>query len=272
MIRSTSASIDGPRSLLLRRPSARSSLTALPQAPLPPRLDHRGLEHWQARWPHCDEGRRAWAARAACRRSGGAARRPSSRAPRPRRDTGADGANAASPVTGALRFHGHAVWQRSQPNCHSPIRDPSSALVSPRCSMVRYEMHRRASSTYGATKASHGQVLGTGAARNRSDPGATHRARARRWSAAPRLRGTTRDPARSSIVFLPIQPRPARVERSRSSTGPVSTYPRLPRPPACLFEIGAEPAEPGGDHVVIVAAPGVTRHGRPRRISDVSPW
>ena len=36
----------------------------------------------------------------------------------------------------------------------------------------------------------------------------------------------------SSMVFLPIQPSPARAARSRSRTGPVSTYARLAAPAA----------------------------------------
>ncbi|MNE96572.1 hypothetical protein D3C80_1947890 [compost metagenome] len=58
----------------------------------------------------------------------------------------------------AKRFHGQTIWQSSQPNTRLPIFDRSSTGMGPRNSMVRYEMQRRASSTYGPTNAWVGQM------------------------------------------------------------------------------------------------------------------
>src|SRR5690606_17308655 len=44
-----------------------------------------------------------------------------------------------------LRLKGHPSWQMSQPNTRLPINGRSSRGIAPRCSLVRYEMHRRAS-------------------------------------------------------------------------------------------------------------------------------
>ena len=57
-----------------------------------------------------------------------------------------EGRKDGSPVSGAFRFHGHTLWQMSQPNCHGPSASASAGSMAPRCSMVRYEMQRRASS------------------------------------------------------------------------------------------------------------------------------
>ena len=63
----------------------------------------------------------------------------------------------------------------------------------------------------------------------------------------------------SSMVFLPIQPRPARAARSRSSTGPVSTYPLLARA-ARFGQVSGELGEARSDDVVVVTSPRVAGH------------
>src|SRR5690606_41800626 len=47
-----------------------------------------------------------------------------------------------------------SLWQASQPKRLLPTPSRSSIGMGPRNSMVRYEMHLRASRTYGASKAS----------------------------------------------------------------------------------------------------------------------
>ena len=49
----------------------------------------------------------------------------------------------------AWPFHGQGSWQRSQPKIQLPMAPRSGSGTGPRCSMVRYEMHWRASSTNG---------------------------------------------------------------------------------------------------------------------------
>ena len=70
-------------------------------------------------------------------------------------------APAAAPRARAARngSHGHASRQRSQPNSQSPIAARAVlARHDALCSIVRYEMHSRASTRYGATIARVGQA------------------------------------------------------------------------------------------------------------------
>ena len=57
------------------------------------------------------------------------------------------GPNAASAVAGARRFQGQTSWHTSQPKARRRRRRGARRGIGPRCSIVRYEMHRRASST-----------------------------------------------------------------------------------------------------------------------------
>src|SRR5580700_1429171 len=96
--------------------------------------------------------------------------------------------------------------------------------------MVRYEMHRRASSRYGATKASVGH-----ASRHRRQlphksggglsVGPSDGAKSREVRITPR---NSHDPYSlfKSSVFLPSHPSPACLAKTRSATGPVSAYAR----------------------------------------------
>src|SRR5207245_2225115 len=68
------------------------------------------------------------------------------------------GASAGSRARAAFRFQGHTSWHTSHPNTHSPIASRNSSGISPRCSIVRYAMHRRASRAYGPTNAWVGQA------------------------------------------------------------------------------------------------------------------
>ncbi len=64
------------------------------------------------------------------------------------------GANAGSVASReCLWFHGQTSWQMSHPNRCSATIAACSDVCAPLSSMVRYEMHRRASSTRGATNA-----------------------------------------------------------------------------------------------------------------------
>ena len=123
----------------------------------------------------------------------------------------------------AKRFQGQAARQSSQPKMRSPMAGRRSSGMEPRCSMVRYEMHRRASSVKGAGRAPVGQALRqrvqdpqrlcSGASGSSS---AVVRISARR-NQLPRLREIR-------LVCLPTNPTPARWAKSRSRMGPVSTY------------------------------------------------
>ena len=74
-------------------------------------------------------------------------------------------------------------------------------------------------------------------------------------------------PQQHRVLADPAEARPRReIALEHGARVDVSAAPRATR----LFEIGAEPVEPGRDHVVIVAAPGVARHGRPRRIGGLA--
>ena len=131
-------------------------------------------------------------------------------------------ADRASSGAGARRaLMGHASWHRSQPNAHVPISGRSSSGIAPRCSMVRYAMHRRASITPGATIAPVGhagmharhvpqpRLLGLSGGR-RSD---------NRISAS-----ITYEPASRVIsdACLPVNPMPARSAMARSIAQPWS--------------------------------------------------
>src|ERR1035438_6057334 len=96
----------------------------------------------------------------------------------------------------------------------------------PRNSIVKYEMHRRASSTYGSTSAPVGQAsrplrqlppksLGG------ASPLASDGANCNEVRITPR---NSHEPNSlfSSSVFLPSQPSPAYFASTRSDTGPVS--------------------------------------------------
>src|SRR5688572_4116594 len=96
--------------------------------------------------------------------------------------------------------------------------------VSPRFSMVRYEMQLVASSTRDATKALVGQ-----ASRQRVHvPHLSASKGASGSSSTPRRRAPMKkkDPCSGlmRLVFFPNHPSPARRARSRSRIGPVSTY------------------------------------------------
>ena len=83
-------------------------------------------------------------------------------------------------------------------------------------------MQRRASRTHGPTKASVGQASRQARQEpQRSGSGASGASSAV-VSSTP-MKNQEPSDGRSSIVFLPILPSPARAARSRSSTGPVST-------------------------------------------------
>ena len=60
--------------------------------------------------------------------------------------------NNGSLLEEILRFTGQTSWQISQPNTQSPIKGLSSRGIEPRSSIVRNEMQRRLSITYGATQ------------------------------------------------------------------------------------------------------------------------
>ena len=67
-------------------------------------------------------------------------------------------AAAGSARAGAAALNGQTSWHTSQPNTRVPISGRSSRGIGPRCSIVRYEMQRRASSTNGPTNAPVGQA------------------------------------------------------------------------------------------------------------------
>ena len=119
-------------------------------------------------------------------------------------------------------FHGQTSLQMSQPNAQPSASGTNSSGIGPFCSMVRYEMHRVASSTCGATNAAVGQ-----ASRQRvqvpqwSSANGASMARSRSVNTVP-MKKSDPTPGRSSMVFLPIQPSPARWASSRSGTGPAS--------------------------------------------------
>ncbi len=111
-----------------------------------------------------------------------------------------------------------------------PIAARKSRGIGPLCSMVRYEMQRRASSRYGAGKAAVGQMSrqarqepqlsSTGASAGRSSVVKI----APRNSHEPNWRETR-------FVCLPCQPRPALAASGFSITAAVSTN-TLTSPPA----------------------------------------
>src|SRR5215469_4928605 len=68
------------------------------------------------------------------------------------------GRNSAIDVRADLRFHGQTSWQMSQPKTVEPIAARNSSGITPRSSIVKYAIQRRASSTYGSTSASVGQA------------------------------------------------------------------------------------------------------------------
>ncbi len=117
----------------------------------------------------------------------------------------------------------------SHPYSQSPIPVASSPGISPRCSIVRYEMHRRASSWYGAVIA----AVGHASMHRRQVP---HRSTAGSSASSAKLVNIsprkTHDPIFSLIthVFFPIHPIPARAARSFSITGAVSTLHRVAAP------------------------------------------
>jgi hypothetical protein len=55
-------------------------------------------------------------------------------------------------------FQGQINWQSSQPKMRLPISGRNSGSMLPSCSIVRYEMQRRASSRFGAVIACVGQM------------------------------------------------------------------------------------------------------------------
>src|SRR6516165_5384989 len=102
----------------------------------------------------------------------------------------------------------------------------NSSGIGARSSMVRYEIHRRASSTYGSTSASVGHASrhcrqfphksGGGVSAGPSDEG-----NSKEVKTTPRNNHEPRDPF-SNKVFFPSHPSPARAAKMRSATGPVS--------------------------------------------------
>ena len=119
-------------------------------------------------------------------------------------------------------FQGHTSLQMSQPKTYPSIRSVSSSGMGPFCSIVRYEMHRVASSTRGATKAPVGQ-----ASRQRVHEPQRSSSKGRSVGSARSVKTDPMKkkepaPGRISIVFLPIHPNPARRASSRSGTGPAS--------------------------------------------------
>src|SRR5271157_4405627 len=128
------------------------------------------------------------------------------------------GWNSAKVVTGALRLNGQTSWQISQPYTCLPMASRNSSGIFPRNSMVRYEMQRRASSTYGSTSAPVGQ-----ASRHcRQFP-----QRSAGGASAGASDGAKPSDSFSNSVFLPSQPSPAYLAKIRSATGPVSAYARV---------------------------------------------
>jgi hypothetical protein len=106
-----------------------------------------------------------------------------------------------------------------------PIAGRSASGISPWCSIVRYEMQRRASSWYGAVIAPVGQA-GMQALQlpQRSFAGVST-GNGRSVNSSPSMKS---EPARSLIRFvcLPIQPRPALRASGFYMTGAESTKAR----------------------------------------------
>ncbi|ODT04187.1 MAG: hypothetical protein ABS52_05920 [Gemmatimonadetes bacterium SCN 70-22] len=139
-------------------------------------------------------------------------------------DSAGRAANAGSDSSFAnLWLYGHTSWQMSHPYSSSPSNGRKASGISPRCSMVRYEMHLRASSCRGPSKASVGQA-------------SRHRVQFPHRSASNGALGcnssaTNSDPMKKNdprwglmrFVFFPNHPSPARRARSRSRMGAVST-------------------------------------------------
>src|SRR6185437_15178614 len=102
-----------------------------------------------------------------------------------------------------LWLYGHTSWHTSHPYRCSPIAPCNSAGISPLSSIVRYEMHRVASSMRGSTIAPVGQA-------------SMHRVQLPQWSAVNGVSAASgrsiksvprkkNDPARGliNIVFFP---------------------------------------------------------------------
>ena len=140
-----------------------------------------------------------------------------------------EGSNAGSLCGRTFRFHGQTSWQISQPKIHC-FHFPwnSFGISSPRYSMVRYEIHLRASNSK-ADKAPVGQA-------------SIHCMQLPQQFATVSASGVSakssmiwpikknEPPFRlMSMVFFPINPSPARHAVARSSTGAESTKIRADR-------------------------------------------
>src|SRR6266404_3280673 len=106
-------------------------------------------------------------------------------------------------------FHGQTSWQTSQPKIHGPRPARSAGGIGPRCSIVRYEMQRRASSRRPSLSACVGHSVRHAVHRPQWLPDGSSGTRARSVSSSARK---NQEPWRvlSSMVFLPNQPRPPR--------------------------------------------------------------
>src|SRR5437764_6119519 len=134
--------------------------------------------------------------------------------------TGTQASSAAAAGGGgerrsSRRLGGHASWQSSHPYRRSPSASRNSTGKSPGA-WRRWARQRRASSTPGATSAPVGH-----AGRQRAQlphPSATGMATGKVASVTTEPR-TNQEPSsgRSTLVFLPYQPRPARTAASRST-------------------------------------------------------
>jgi hypothetical protein len=111
-----------------------------------------------------------------------------------------------------------------------PIAARNSTGIGPACSIVRYEMQRRASSRYGATIARVGQTSRQAVQRPQWSAWAGVRGSGMSTQISPRknIEPPSRD---SASVCLPRQPVPLRAASSTSSSGAESVNTRCPSGP-----------------------------------------
>ena len=148
----------------------------------------------------------------------------------------------------------------------TPIAGAVLGGISPRSSIVRYEMQRVESSTPGATSACVGHA-------SRQSVQVPHWSSAGASTSSGRLQMISarkiHEPSCGLItqVFLPIQPMPGvlRVDALLHRAG-IDVGARLERLGRLLAHPREQRVEPRADHVVVVVAPRVARDLRTRRI------
>jgi len=223
----------------------------------------RPARHCRGLWWRCAGVPSAWVSGARCRykraRISSSLMAPIPSAP----GYGAEGRRKAlSPVTGDFRFHGQTSWQMSQPNCHGPS-SPIERGVD-RAAVLDGQVGDAAGGRRGHTGRANAPV-GQASRQARQEPQRSGSGSSKSSSAEVRSTPIRNQEPRvrvSSMVFLPIQPSPARAARSRFEDGTRIDV-SLADGTAGLREMRGEHVQPGRHHVVIVAPPRVARHGRP---------